>query len=336
MSETRWTEPSHRAGEPLRLAIADRGAPEWYLAAVLRQLAGDAGVALEPKRFDGGEARRVASVHEGMAEVSIALEETVRWAYRAESAYDGWRHTSFRLVAGIEQMQWLGFAAREDARVASFDDLASAGDLRVLTYLPGGESATWSFLVSATLAAHGVDPGRLRLLDVESERSRIRRLDFDLLIAPIGPYRGWRGSIWQEAAALAPLRFLPCDTVAVERLGSSHGLRSGLLPADYLPGVREPVPTLRFDRWLVFASERLEEDTALTLARALDAGRDRLAALHAFHDPRRPLLDVGVPVHRAVRSDRLSRGLEAADTYKETGSSSSSTLPSSVATGKTQ
>ena len=312
MSDNRWSEPSLEAGEPLRLAIPERGAPEWYLAAVLRQLARDAGVTLEPKRFDGGEARRVASVHEGMAEVCIAMEETVRWAYRAESAYEGWRHTSFRLVAGIEQVQWLGVAAREDARIASFDDLAAARDLRVLTYVPGGESASWAFLVGEVLRAHGVDAGRLRIQDVETERSRVRTLDFDVLIAPIGPFRGWRGSIWHEAAALAPLRFLPCDATALESLASRHGLRPGLLPAEYLPGLREPVPTLRFDRWLVFASERLESETALALAAALDEGRDRLAALHAFHDPRRALLDVGVPVHRAIRSDRADRGLEVA------------------------
>lgn len=312
MSDPRWTEPSLAAGEPIRIAVPGRGAPEWYLAAVLRRLAGERGVDLVSKQFDGGEARRVGSIHEGMAEVSIALEETVRWAYRAESAYDGWRHTSFRLVAGIEQVQWLAVAAREDARVASLADLGEARDLRVLTYVPGGESATWAYLAGELLRAHGVDPARHRLFDVERERARIRRLDFDLLVAPLGPFRGWRGSLWHEASTLAPLRFLPLEDAALDRLEQEHGLRRGLLPAEYLAGVDEPVQTLRFDRWLVVASERLEDEAALTLAAALDRGRERLAPLHAFHDPRRPLLDVGVPVHRAVRTARTDAGLEGA------------------------
>jgi TRAP-type uncharacterized transport system substrate-binding protein len=309
MSENRWSEPSLAEGEPIRVAVADRGAPEWYFAAVLRRLAADAGVNIQSKRFDGGEARRVASIHEGMAEVCIAPEETVRWAYRAEAAYDGWRHTSFRLLAGIEQAQWLAVAARADLHLASLDELAGVRGLRMLTYVPGGESATWSFVVRELLAAHGVGDENVRLLDFELERTRVRRLDFDLIVAPLGAFRGWRSAIWQEAAALTPLRFLPLGAAALARL-EGHGLRRRLLPADELPGLEEPVETVGFDRWLVFCSERLEDETALALVRALDEGRDRLAPLHAFHDARRPLLDVGVPVHRAVRQERDERGLE--------------------------
>ena len=311
MSETRWTEPSLAEGEPIRIAVADRGAPEWYFAAVLRRLAAGVGVDIQSKRFDGGEARRVASIHEGMAELCIAPEETMRWAYRAEAAYDGWRHTSFRLLAGIEQAQWLAVAARADLHLQSLEELAQARGLRVLTYVPGGESATWSFVVGELLAAVGAGDENVRLLDLELERTRIRRLDFDLIVAPFGPFRGWRSAVWQEAAALTPLRFLPLPEAALARL-EGHGLRRMRLPADELPGIEEPVETIGLDRWLVVASERLEDETALALTRALDEGRSRLVPLHAYHDARRPLLDVGIPVHRAVRREREELGLERA------------------------
>jgi TRAP-type uncharacterized transport system substrate-binding protein len=307
----RWSEPSLAEGEPIRIAVADRGAPEWYFAAVLRRLGRAAGVELQPKSFDGGEARRVAAIHEGMAELCVAPEDTVRWAYRAEAAYDGWRHTSFRLLAGIEQLQWLAVAARADVQLRSLEELAGARELRVLTYVPGGESATWSFVVGELLAAVGAGAENVRLLDLELERTRIRRLDFDLLVAPLGPFRGWRSAVWQEAASLTPLRFLPLGEAALARL-EGHGLRRRLLPADELPGLEEPVETIGLDRWLVVASERLEDETALALTRTLDEGRDRLAPLHAFHDARRPLLDAGVPVHRAVLAERRERGFEQA------------------------
>jgi hypothetical protein len=311
MSENRWSEPSLAEGEPNRIAVADRGAPEWNFAALLRRLAAGAGVTIQSKRFDGGEARRVASIHEGMAEVCIAPEETVRWAYRAEAAYDGWRHTSFRLLAGIEQAQWLAAAARADLHLHSLEELASARELRVLTYVPGGESATWSFVVQELLAAYGVGDENVRLLDFELERTRVRRLDFDVIIAPLGAFRGWRSAVWHEAAALTPLRFLPLGDAALERL-EGHGMRRRLLPADELPGIEEPVQTVGLDRWLLVCSERLEDETALALTRALDEGRERLVPLHAYHDVRRPLLDVGVPVHRAVRREREERGFERA------------------------
>jgi hypothetical protein len=60
----------------MRIAIGPAGTPEWHLCSFVREAAAAAGIALEAKRFDGGEARRVASVHEGMAEVSVALPTT--------------------------------------------------------------------------------------------------------------------------------------------------------------------------------------------------------------------------------------------------------------------
>lgn len=316
VDHSRWTEPSRAEGEPLRIAVPARGAPEWYLSALVRRLGETAGLPIESKRFDGGEPRRVAAIHEGMAELCVSLEETVRWAYRAESAYEGWRHTSFRLLAGIEQTQWLAVAARRDARIGSLADLADARDVRVLSHVRGGEETTWAFLVEELLRAHGAAPERLRLVPLEEERSRVRRLDFDLLIAPHGPFRGWRSTIWHEASTLAPLRFLPLDDDALAHLEREHGVRRGELPAGALAGVEEPVPTLRFDRWFLFGSERLAEDDALALARVLEEGRERLLPLHASHDPRRPLLDVGVPVHRAIRADRAARGLETVEAQR--------------------
>ncbi|MHB8468201.1 MAG: TAXI family TRAP transporter solute-binding subunit [Gaiellaceae bacterium] len=315
--KNRWSEPSLAEGQPLRIATPGAGTPEWYIAAAVKRLAADAGIELEPKHFDGGEARRVASVHEGMAEVALALVETAGWAYRAESAYDGWRHTSLRAIAAIEQTQWLGVAARWESRVGSLDELAEARSLRLHTPLPGGDSASWTFLAGETLAAHGARPAQLeergwRVEDVGSARARVRELDFDVLVAPIGPFRGAQARLWQEASVLADLRFLPLPEPTLERLESQHGVRRGLLPAGYLRGADTPVPTICCDRWVVFASERLEDEVAVALSRGLEDRRERLIALHASLDPLRPLDDVRIPVHRAVLRDRRDRGLAPA------------------------
>lgn len=320
MSETvdnRWSEPSRTEGQALRIAAPSTGTPEWYLAAAVKRLAAEAGIELEAKHFDGGEARRVASIHEGMAEIGLALVETAGWAYRAEGAYDGWRHTSLRAIAAIDQPQWLGVAARWESRVGSLDDLAEARDLRLLAPLPGGDSASWTFLAGELLAAHGARPAQLaergwRVDDLAAARTRVRELDFDVLIAPIGPFRGAQAQLWHEASTLANLRFLPLTEPTLDRLESEHGVHRSLLPADYLRGVDTRVPTIRCDRWVVLASERLEDEPAVALSRALEDRRERLLPLHASLDPRRPLDDVRIPVHRAVLKDRRARGLAPA------------------------
>lgn len=310
----RWSEPSLAPEEPLRLAVAANGTPEWYLAGAIRRLASEAGITLEPKRFEGGEARRVASLHEGMAEVGIALADTARWAYRAEAAYEGWRQTSLRAIAAIEQTQWLGVAVRFETRVASLDELGAARGLRLLAPLPGGESTTWSFLASEVLDAHGADPTRLaaqgwRVEELHAAARRVRALDFDALVAPIGPFLGPQAHVWHEASALANLRFLPLPDATLSRLETMHGLQRGVLPAGYLRGVEQAVPTVQCDRWVVLVAERLADETAVALARALEDRRARLLRLHAGIDALRSLEDLGIPVHRAVLADQRARGL---------------------------
>jgi TRAP-type uncharacterized transport system substrate-binding protein len=298
----------------MRIAIGPAGTPEWHLCSFVREAAAAAGITLEAKRFDGGEARRVASVHEGMAEVSVALAETVRWTYRAQGAYDGWRHTSLRAVAAIHHAQWLGVTARWETGISVLADLATARNLRLIAPLPGGESATWTFVAAQALTAHGAHAGELadrgwRVEDIAKGATRVRNLDFDVLIAPLGPVGSVHATLWQEASVLANLRFLPLSDTALDRLGSDHGLPRTTLPAAYLRGVVAPVPTVGFDRWTVFASERLEDSVALTLSRTLEARRASLLPLHAALDPLRSLDDLGLPVHRAVKRDRAERGL---------------------------
>lgn len=320
MSETvenRWSEPSRAEGQSLRIAAPPAGAAEWYLAAAVKRLAAEAGIELEPKQLDGGEARRVAAIHEGMAEIGLALVETAGWAYRAESAYDGWRHTSLRAIAAIDQPQWLGVAARWETRVGSLDELAEARGLRLLAPLPGGDSATWTFLAGETLAAHGARPAQLagrgwRVEDLAAAHARVRALDFDVLVAPVGPFRGAQAQLWHEASTRANLRFLTLPEPTLDRLEADHGVHRSLLPADYLRGVEARVPTIRCDRWVVLASERLDDETAVALSRAFEDRRERLLPLHASLDPWRPLDDVRIPVHRAVLRDRRDRGLAPA------------------------
>ncbi len=300
----------------MKIAIGPAGTPEGHFCSVVKRAAEQAGIALEQKRFDGGEARRVASVHEGMSDVSVALAETVRWTYRAESAYDGWRHTSLRALAAIYHTQWLGVAARWETGVGSLADLAAARNLRLIAPLPGGESATWTFVANRALAAHGVRVEDLagrgwRVEDIAKGPSRVRNLDFDVLIAPLGPIGSVHASLWQEASVLANLRFLPLSDASLDRLGSEYGLQRAELPGNYLRGVDAPVATIGFKRWVVFASERLEDPVALTLTRALEEQRLSLLPLHAALDPLQSLDDLGMPVHRAVKRDRQERGLAA-------------------------
>jgi TRAP-type uncharacterized transport system substrate-binding protein len=294
----------------MKIAVGHAGTPEHQLAGALIEMAAAAGIALQGKVFDGGgEARRVASVHEGMSEVSLGLAETVRWTYRAEGAYDGWRHTSLRALATIQHTQWLGVAARWESGIGSLADLRDARNLRLLAPLPGGASATWAFVTGKVLGAHGASPAELvqrgwRSEDISSAESRLERADFDVLIAPLGAPGSAHARLWHSASELANLRFFAVPDTLLDTLEADHGLARGTVPAGYLRGIAAPLTTVCFDEWIVFASERLEDAMALKLVDAFEKGRHKLLPLHASLDPLRPLDDLGLPVHRAVKRDR--------------------------------
>jgi TRAP-type uncharacterized transport system substrate-binding protein len=252
-----------------------------------------------------------------MADLSVGMAETVRWTYRAEGAYDGWRHTSLRALAALQYSQWLGIAARWECGIRTLEDLRSAENLRLLAPLPGGASATWSFIVGRVLGAHGASPGDLarrgwRVEDISNASTRMRDADFDVLVAPIGAPGSLHARTWQAASTLTNLRFLALPDTLLTSLSSEYDLHAGTLSPEYLRGIEAPIATVGFTDWLVVASERLEDDVAVALYRAFEARRQALLPLHASLDPLRSFDELGVPVHRAVKRYRQQRPAIAA------------------------
>jgi TRAP-type uncharacterized transport system substrate-binding protein len=246
----------------------------------------------------GGEARAIAGVHEGMAELGLNLAPAVRWAYRAEGAYDGWRHTSLRGLATLWAPQWLAVAVRWEARVTSLEQLAERRlPLRVVVHAPDGPATTWSYVTGRLLAAHG-----LSLAALVEWGGRVDDLaeagDFDLLIAPLGATAGRAAELWRGAAGL---RFLGLGDAAAARLERDLGVPARALPEGAAAGLGEGVRALWMPRLLLYASERLEVETARALLAALAAGREELLAEHAFLDAANAREDPPVPSHRGTK-----------------------------------
>jgi TRAP-type uncharacterized transport system substrate-binding protein len=301
----------------MKLSIGDPGLPEHYLGLAVAEAAGRAGVDLQCRSFDGGgEARRIASVHEGMAEVSVGMAETVRWTYRAEGAYDGWRHTSLRALGVLQYVQWLGIAARWEAGIGTLEELRDERNKRLLAPLPGGRSATWSFITGRILSACGATAGQLdahgwRVEDLADAQARVETADFDVLIAPLGAPGSAYARIWDSAAIKSNLRFISLPHKLLGSLTSDYGINGGAVPAQYLRGIDVPLSTLAFSEWVVVASERLEDEIALSIANALDEHRELFLPLHAWVARPRTLDSLGLPLHRAVKRRLQEEGIPA-------------------------
>lgn len=285
--------------EELRISYAEHGTLEWRLASVVAALAGEAGVPVRLARMAGGEARAIAGVHEGMAELGLNLAPAVRWAYRAEGAYDGWRHTSLRALATLWAPQWLAVAVRWDLRVTSLRELAERRlPVRALVHVAGGPATTWSYLTGRLLAAHG-----LSLAALAEWGGRVDDLaeglgDFDLAIAPFGARAGAAAELWRGASGL---RFLGLDDTVAQRLERDLGIPAHALPEGAAAGLGEGVRALWMPRLLLYASERLEEEEARALLAALEAGREELAAEGAFLDAANARAQPVIQPHRGTK-----------------------------------
>ncbi|MGH2856737.1 MAG: hypothetical protein ACRDMJ_04550 [Solirubrobacteraceae bacterium] len=295
--------------DELRISFAQRDTPEWRLALLIARLAGEAGVPLVPIRMAGGEARAIAGVHEGMAEVGVNLAQSVRWAYRAEAALDGWRHTSLRALGSIWQPQWLAIAVRWELRISELHEIGQRRlPLRVLAHLPDGPATTWSFLTGRLLRAHGLTfseltdwGGRLDDCATAPAIAAARQGDFDVLVAPLGALAGPAAQLWHAASQAVDLRFLGLDDAVAGSLARELGIASRALPEGIVRGVGPGVRTVCLSRLLLYASERMEGATARALFEAVAGGRELLADEHAQFDAAHALDDPPIPPHPGVR-----------------------------------
>lgn len=296
----------------MKLSVSRTPTGDLYLSRAILTVLRDADLSVEVFNPAAGEARQIASVHEGLADLGVGLVEWVRWAYRSEAAYDGWRHTSLRALAVVRQPLWLVVAARWDLRFNELSDLAGA-PLRVLTYPPSGHSAGWSYLIDQVFTDNGLPLADIkraggRFIDCTSDDPALHRGDIDLVALPYGLVPGAVGRAWSLAAATTDLRVLPL-TDTMQRVASRYGMATRPLPAAGLLDA-PAIPSLYLPRTVIFGSERLADEDATRVLTALVEQRDVLAdAGFQLDSPTAFAPDIGVRYHRAAMAFYKEAGL---------------------------
>ena len=296
----------------MKLSVSRTPSGDLHLSRAILAILRDAGLEVGVFNPAGGEARQIASVHEGLADLGVGLAEWVRWAYRSEAAYDGWRHTSLRALAVVRQPLWLVVAARWDLRARSLSDLRET-PLRVLTYPPSGHSAGWSFLIDEVFAEYGVSFRDIkaaggRFVDCTADDPGLRRGDVDVVALPSGLVPGAVGRAWAMAAATTDLRVIDVSA-GVERVAQRYDLEVRTAPGGGIVDAAG-LQALYLPRTVIFASERLEDAAAEQVVTALVDGRERLGDAGFTLDPTRAFQpDIGVRYHRAALSYYKQAGL---------------------------
>ncbi len=287
----------------VRIATTEHPTGDTILARTVGRLLRDAGEEVEYFAASSGEARRVASVHEGVADMSVGPTHVVRWAYRSEAAYDSWRHTSFRVLAVLQRPLWFALAARPElaGRLGEVFE-RERPSLRVLCYPPDGQAAGWVHLTNELLRTQGLDLSTIRAagggcLDPTRDGVEVGAGEVDLVALPYGA-PGLELTAWARATGphLAPLDL----GEGTAQVAARHGMRTRPLPEGSLPPQGE-LPMLYLPTTLVFASERMSDGLAHRIVSTLHDARAELLVDGYTLDPALAVdTRLGVPFHRAA------------------------------------
>lgn len=297
----------------MKMSYLELGSMEWALGTVLQQVAAGLEIELEMQSFPS-ESRQLASVHEGYADVSVNVSDFVRWAFNGEAAFDGPRHTSLRAIASVFLPQWMAIGTRWEARLTSLDQITGRDEpLRFFTYRKDEPWTGFSFVVDRLVQAHGftlsgIEAAGGRVWSQRTPGQVTREGNFDVAIAPANGRYGLGGRSWMEAAMLHNLRYVSVHQQVLRQLTSELGIEASTMPRGLLRGVDEPVWTLCFPNYTIYASERLEDNTAYGLARALDRDPDRFAERNVVYAPSRAAERTGCPLHPGAERYYRERG----------------------------
>lgn len=283
----------------IKVSTTDVLTGDTILAATVSDLLTEAGIDVDRFVASSGEARRISSVHEGIADLSVGLAPMLRWAYRSEAAYDGWRQTSMRALVSLSRPAWFALAAPAAAGAGSLADVVAANAIpRVLAYPPDGHSAGWVHTLGALLGTAGA-----RLADLKAAGSFVDPTteprigdEIELVALPYGT-PGVDELAWARAHTALDLR--PLEVDGLDRVADELGFEVRQLPTGGL--LPATTTALYAPRTVVFASERLDDGIATTLVAALHDHRDRLLAEGFLLDPTAAFdPQLGVRYHRAA------------------------------------
>lgn len=293
--------PRSRRDDGVKVALTDAQTGDTILARRICRLLDDAGLEVDEFHSSSGEARRLSSVHEGVADLSVGLSVMVRWAYRSEAAYDSWRHTSLRALVALDRPVWFTAATRADHPADLLERFRTdRRALSVLCYPPDGHSAGWAFLLNELLRASSIDLGDIRRAGgrlIDPTEDVWSPEEVDIVVLPYGApgvdERAW-ARLWSHG--LQPLHW----GETTERVARRHELEVRPLPEGGLVPDGSP-PALYFPRTLVFASERMADDEARKIISVLHESRDSLHAAGYSLDPTRAFDPAaGLRYHRAA------------------------------------
>jgi TRAP transporter TAXI family solute receptor len=241
----------------------------------------------------GGE-ENLALLRDGKVSFALAQGDVARLAYTGAGSFAA-RGPDLKLsAAGSLYPEPVHVVARADGEIRSMADLRGK---RVSIGIPGSASRITSLAVLAAHDIHAADLAQAAELSLSDSLLALRDRQIDAFLQVIGA----PADSLRSAGAAFPLRFLPLEAAAVERLSvAAPGVFGYSLPAGTYEGQLERTPTAAVAALLLVHPD-LTGNEVERLTRALYSRGQDLVALGSVQAAQisagKALLGLTVPLH---------------------------------------
>ncbi len=297
----------------LRIASLAMGS-SWYvyggvMGSILRKEL-PAGSVIDVLPYAGGVGN-MNLVSKGDAELGMGFPVTGKWAYNGEMAYDKKMPNLRGLVGGFDEY-FVGIIATKKSKITSLEDVAKKKmPIHLTTVTKGsvGEFANRQIMeaVGAPYKAIEAFGGKVThtSFGVITKMLVDGQADVFMQVVTAGH------PAMTEIAITADVVFLGLSEEVIKKLSAS-GWNPATLPANTFQGQTTPIHTIGTTTSLV-ATDKLPDDTAYAVTKALCESRDALGKGHAglkFFNPQFgwKVENLGVPLHPGAEKYYKEKG----------------------------
>ncbi len=298
LSSTTWALDAQK----LRLATLEVGS-SWYvygglMADVLRKEL-PKGSVIDVLPYSGGVGN-MNLVSKGDAELGLGFPPTGKWAYNGQLAYDK-KMTNLRgLIGGLDEY-FVGIVATKKSKLTSLEDIPKKKmPIHLVTVTRGSMGEFANRQITEALGA----PYKT----IESYGGKVTHTSFGVISKMI--VDGQADLFAQvvtaghpamtEIAITADVVFLGLSDEVVKKV-SAYGWYPTTLPANTFKGQTSPIKTIGTTTTLI-ATDKLPDDVAYAVTKAICENRETLAKGHAGLKPFNPQAGwkpetLGLPLH---------------------------------------
>jgi TRAP transporter TAXI family solute receptor len=252
------------------------------------------------------------------ADISVNFTIMVDWAYNGLYHHAAQPHHNLWALARVLQPQYGGIAATLESGITSLKQVAAERrPVRLYTISKSKhQTRTMGLVLSRLLELSGftqadVESWGGKVYTAENGLQAIRDGNVDLIALPAYSRYGMQwGVSWMEAQIKLNLRFLAVGDDVLDALENELHAPKGVMPAGLFRGVERDTPTYVVADHTVITHDKLGDDAAYAIVKAMDQHPERLALqadTFSFH-PGAAWQRTGLPLHPGAEAYYRERG----------------------------